>query len=119
MFNKEEIPINTELSCTLFAMSNFEGTIYMSCDSSTLSGLTCTTASPITIEPGARKTNVTLLVDVLSSAIVGENGDIVVSATSDNTTKTSRIPIIIVEGGGFQVRSSHDFNHSFLKNSSF
>eukprot|EP00804_Cyclotella_cryptica_P028860 CCRYP_008443-RA/>CCRYP_008443-RA protein AED:0.06 eAED:0.06 QI:0/0.93/0.88/1/1/1/17/370/2761 len=103
IFNREDTPSSREITCTLVSNSDFEGAIFMSCDASSLRGVTCTTASPIVIEPGALQTDVTIIVNVASSVIVGENGNIVVSTTtSGNITKTSSIPIRIVEGGGFQ-----------------
>lgn len=104
VFNIEEAPITAEQPCTIYSQSDFEGSLEIDCDSSGLSGVECASDSPIDIELGTLETNITVSMNISSSAIAGESGDILITATDPqaNITKTSPIQVLIIEGGGPQ-----------------
>jgi hypothetical protein len=104
ILNIEDAPFTSKLPCTIFSQSDFEGSIDISCDASELSGVDCISESPIDIQLGVLETNITISVNVSSSAIAGESGDLLISATdaTRNLTKTSPINVLIIEGGGPQ-----------------
>lgn len=104
IFNIEDTPIATEQSCTIFSQSDFQGSLSIVCDSSALSGVGCTSVSPIAIELGTLETNITIAINVSTLAIAGESGDILVSVTDPqaNLTKMSPIQVLVIEGGGPQ-----------------
>jgi hypothetical protein len=104
VFNIEDAPFTSNLPCTVFSQSDFNGSLEIKCDTSKLSGMGCASESPIDIQPGVLETNITISVNVSTSAIAGESGDLLISATDaiTNITKTSPIKVLIIEGGGPQ-----------------
>lgn len=104
VFNLDDAPLISNIPCIIFSQPEYEGSLDISCDSSGLSGVSCTSASPIDIAKGADQTNITVTVNISASAIAGERGDILVSAVDSdfNVNKTSLIQVLIIQGGGPQ-----------------
>lgn len=133
VLNLEEAPMISEQLCTLHSQSDFQGSLEISCDSTELNGVYCTADSPVDIELDAVETNFTLVhsmcisiidhlinsltwlyitspsenrlyVNLTTAAIVGQNGDLLVSAYEPNfnITKSSPVAVVVIQGGGAQ-----------------
>lgn len=98
-----ETPLR-EQRCTIYSSSDYEGSLEIGCTSSELNGVDCTSESPVEILLGTLETNVTITIDVSTSAIAGESGDILVTAVDPgiNITKASAIQMLVIQGGGPQ-----------------
>jgi hypothetical protein len=93
--------VTTTRNCVLYGTGGFSGSVNVGCDSSSLSGISCS-SSPSTVTVSSGLANVVISVVASSSAASG-TGAIVVTGTSGSTTSTSTIPVTIMGAGGDQL----------------
>lgn len=101
--NKEDTPSSVDVECTLSMLSNYTGTINLSCSSSSLTGVNCTTPPSIEILPADTTANFTVKLNADTSVVVGEQGDVLVLASGGASSKTSVISVSVVNPGGDQM----------------
>lgn len=102
-FNTKNIPEIIDVECMLSVHSNVSGTIDLSCSSSSLKGVNCTTPPTYDISPGDSTANVGVRLDADASLRVGESGEIFVSASYGAVSKAAVIKVLIVGPGGDQL----------------
>lgn len=83
--------------------SNYNGTINLSCSSSALTGINCTTPSLVDIPAGTTTVNVTVTLSSDTSIVAGEQGVVLLSASDETSAKTSKIDVYVVSPGGLQL----------------
>jgi hypothetical protein len=101
-FNKEETPKSVDVECTIAVRSEYNGTIDLSCSSSSLTGINCATPSSVAIPSGATTVNFTVTLDADTSIVVGQ-GDVLILASDGSSTKNSAINVLVVSPGGEQL----------------
>lgn len=98
VLNKENIPTNATHQCTLFAISNFTGTISLSCDVSSMDEVNCTIPSSVTFLPGEIFQHLTVTLEATSSAPIGQE-TLILTATEGTTIRNDQISVVVVEPG--------------------
>jgi uncharacterized membrane protein len=93
--------VTTTRNCVLFGTGGFSGSVNIGCDSSSLTGVSCS-SSPSTVSISSDVANVVVSVVASSSATSGI-GAVVVTGTSELITSTSTIPVTIMGAGGDQL----------------
>lgn len=101
--NKENTPMSMDVQCILSVSSSYNGTIDLSCSSSSLTGISCSTPDSVVISSGETTKNITVTLDADTSVVAGGEGSILVSASDASDSKNSAFNVVIVNSGGEQV----------------
>lgn len=101
--NKEITPMNIDVQCLLSVSSSYSGVIDLSCSSSALAGVTCSTPNSVLVSSGETAKNITVTLSADTSVVVGDQGSILVSASDASESKNSALNAVIVNSGGEQV----------------
>lgn len=88
-------------SCILYSTGGFTGSVNIGCDSSSLSGITCS-SSPSTMSVSSTVTTTVMSIVASSSATSG-TGAVVVTGSSGSITSSSTIPVTVLGAGGEQL----------------
>jgi hypothetical protein len=97
--NKKDSPMSTNHQCTLYAVSNFTGTISVSCDTSAMESVNCTVPSSIIFSAGDVHQNVPVTIDATSSTPVGQK-PLTIVATDGTTERKADVSVVVVMPGG-------------------
>ena len=99
-----ETPSTETLTCSVYGIGGYTGTVSITssgCDSSSLTGLSCTITPSTVSVTSTQQSQLTLTVVPTSSA--SGSGSIIVTASDGPLTSTSVIPISIIKAGDPQV----------------
>lgn len=106
ILNKDGPVITSTHQCTLFAVSDYSGTISLSCDASKMDGVNCTVAASVTFSSGDEYQNVSVTLDASPSTPIGQE-TVTLFASDGAMELTAHFSLVIVTPGG-NLTASYD-----------
>lgn len=103
--DKSNTPLNVTKNCTLHTAPTFIGTVSFTCDSSAMTGVSCTAPPDINVQNGEELTIVSYIIEASPSVVKGEEENIIVYAEANGASKMSSFPVVVVSSGGSQMAS--------------